>query len=298
MLASDSLHHPGTSSSDQLIQVGWLESEEDYECESYESEEEASEEFLEAIEENPKRIRLDVSSPQVNDAECSICFEELDDSVTICSCNSRFCQGCLKEYIHHQIKRQGLKSIQISSLKQIRCNVWELEMSNGFAIKCPSKNCPSSIWSNRLSPNICSWLSPLCRECYSFSGGAKKDDFFCGNCRKNICRDCRKDHPSQVTCNDYSAWLLDNFEAEDRIRIWASNNELVKHCPKCSNLIEKNGGCSHMMCTKCQTSFNWEDAKRFHITPIRKLRNTLVSNRSWRRGQRLRRRGMVVFRKS
>ena len=29
-------------------------------------------------------------------------------------------------------------------------------------------------------------------------------------------------------------------------------------CPKCRAVIEKNGGCSHMRCSRCGTSFNWQ----------------------------------------
>lgn len=30
-------------------------------------------------------------------------------------------------------------------------------------------------------------------------------------------------------------------------------------CPKCRALIEKNGGCSAMRCTRCNTTFSWQE---------------------------------------
>ena len=32
----------------------------------------------------------------------------------------------------------------------------------------------------------------------------------------------------------------------------------VKRCPKCKYPIEKNGGCPHMSCGMCGTSFCWQ----------------------------------------
>lgn len=32
-------------------------------------------------------------------------------------------------------------------------------------------------------------------------------------------------------------------------------------CPYCQVAIEKNGGCDHMNCTRCKSSFNWTQAK-------------------------------------
>lgn len=32
----------------------------------------------------------------------------------------------------------------------------------------------------------------------------------------------------------------------------------AKYCPTCKYLIEKNGGCDHMRCTNCSTTFDWE----------------------------------------
>jgi hypothetical protein len=35
-------------------------------------------------------------------------------------------------------------------------------------------------------------------------------------------------------------------------------------CPGCRVPIEKNGGCNHMQCKRCQLSFNWDQAKNFY----------------------------------
>lgn len=45
--------------------------------------------------------------------------------------------------------------------------------------------------------------------------------------------------------------------AERAFESWSRNNH-IKLCPSCSVPIVKNGGCSSMRCTRCQTSFRWD----------------------------------------
>mmetsp|Transcript_1021 Transcript_1021/g.997 ORF Transcript_1021/g.997 Transcript_1021/m.997 type:complete len:162 (-) Transcript_1021:5-490(-) len=35
------------------------------------------------------------------------------------------------------------------------------------------------------------------------------------------------------------------------------DGERVRRCPKCQAPIEKNGGCNHMVCTRCGRNFDW-----------------------------------------
>ena len=37
----------------------------------------------------------------------------------------------------------------------------------------------------------------------------------------------------------------------------------VKKCPKCSILIEKNGGCDHMTCKMCRHEWWWSTGKAY-----------------------------------
>jgi hypothetical protein len=36
----------------------------------------------------------------------------------------------------------------------------------------------------------------------------------------------------------------------------------LRRCPECSTIIEKNEGCSSMVCYLCGHNFRWDDAKR------------------------------------
>ena len=68
----------------------------------------------------------------------------------------------------------------------------------------------------------------------------------------------RKTVPKSV----YRSLLL-TLEDEERIIqeiLSAERTELLntQPCPKCHVRIEKNGGCSHMFCSRCNTHFTWQ----------------------------------------
>mmetsp|Transcript_51404 Transcript_51404/g.76894 ORF Transcript_51404/g.76894 Transcript_51404/m.76894 type:complete len:131 (+) Transcript_51404:280-672(+) len=63
-----------------------------------------------------------------------------------------------------------------------------------------------------------------------------------------------------------------SWEARDKLYqsiIWGEEkNSDWKSCPSCTELINKNGGCSHMKCGYCGCRFDWNDAQA--ITNVKK----------------------------
>ncbi|CAF5052154.1 unnamed protein product, partial [Rotaria sp. Silwood1] len=47
--------------------------------------------------------------------------------------------------------------------------------------------------------------------------------------------------------------LLQEILTAERI-----NSQGIQYCPQCHIAIEKNGGCSHMHCTRCNFDFTWQ----------------------------------------
>lgn len=71
------------------------------------------------------------------------------------------------------------------------------------------------------------------------------------------CFGCRTDAHLPVSCELVQKWELKNRD-EGGDATWIRVN--TKLCPKCSNPIEKNGGCMHMTCRKpggCGHEFCW-----------------------------------------
>jgi hypothetical protein len=40
----------------------------------------------------------------------------------------------------------------------------------------------------------------------------------------------------------------------------------TQHCPNCHVRIEKNGGCSHMHCSRCDHHFTWESIQKPEVS--------------------------------
>jgi len=263
--------------------------------------EEWEEEFEEELEEEdsedevievPKKLYL--APVLLKPSECSICLEEFEDLHSF-SCGHYFCKSCIQEYVKHQIRQLRIQTVSVSSLKKIKPRVAFLETKHTFGVLCPSRGCKNHISQEKLAP-ICTFLDKLCRVCLKLSTKVVKDKLFCENCLINICGSCRRNHPDNISCDVYFAWWIENSQTEDKVKYWCSTNPLVKKCPKCSSVIEKNGGCTHMFCQNCNTAFDWEkDAKRFAFTTriFGSPAIPKIPSRKWRRKQRIRRRGAI-----
>eukprot|EP00924_Labyrinthula_sp_SR-Ha-C_P014133 maker-scaffold_77-snap-gene-0.5-mRNA-1 protein AED:0.00 eAED:0.00 QI:110/1/1/1/0/0/2/239/510 len=93
--------------------------------------------------------------------------------------------------------------------------------------------------------------------------------FKCSSCGYSSCVVCKKmwtfgvlDH-SQISCQSFKQ-LVKEQAATDEERLTDEKLEelkskgVVKPCPSCEEMIEKNGGCSHMICYKCRKDFCWK----------------------------------------
>ena len=58
-------------------------------------------------------------------------------------------------------------------------------------------------------------------------------------------------------------WKKENEQADTKFQQLCERERKrgkTKQCPKCKNMITKNGGCDHMHCTKCKLHFSWKKA--------------------------------------
>mmetsp|Transcript_8328 Transcript_8328/g.12728 ORF Transcript_8328/g.12728 Transcript_8328/m.12728 type:complete len:140 (+) Transcript_8328:607-1026(+) len=68
-------------------------------------------------------------------------------------------------------------------------------------------------------------------------------------CRLSLCLMCNHEDHSPGTCFISDQWL-EKEKNESPNMAWVKLN--TKACPKCKVSIEKNQGCNHMTCWKCQ----------------------------------------------
>lgn len=86
---------------------------------------------------------------------------------------------------------------------------------------CPSPGCTYAIKSNKMLV-------------YRTTCGCK--------CGKEFCFNCGEDSHDPISCEFIKKWQLNGNEKSLEYFF-----KKTKPCPKCKSLIEKNGGCNHMV---------------------------------------------------
>jgi len=206
----------------------------------------------------------------VNDNECSICYCEFDSVVVKLDCGHQFCASCVSSYLRVKIAENPRFRHQksIVSREGIAVVVKILQL---VGVKCPHFNCREIIDNVKIrsiadeetyekfdrfaldetlsAMQHAGQLNPCPLRCGYFT----QEDCLCVN------PDCRKIQLFQRKEAERIRQL--NIQNERNFREWATKNPgLVKLCPTCFVQIEKNGGCDHMYCSKCQKSFLWSQA--------------------------------------
>lgn len=81
----------------------------------------------------------------------------------------------------------------------------------------------------------------------------------CDECQFTWCFFCHAPWHEKMTCKEYQ-------HGEKLLKAWASqkdqNQQNAQKCPRCKIFISRNGGCPHMVCSKCHCDFCYNCGKR------------------------------------
>lgn len=69
-----------------------------------------------------------------------------------------------------------------------------------------------------------------------------------------FCFDCQYENHLPCSCVTAAKWIKRCQDDSETVN-WIESN--TQNCPRCSSLIEKNGGCNHMVCQHCSFKFCW-----------------------------------------
>jgi len=195
-------------------------------------------------------IMYEPSPGEIVDGTCEICMEETK-LIPLGHCHHAFCKSCLAH--------------------------WFRSSSNGVTRpQCPHSGCnlPVSVYDikavlgdaeadrvDQLMLQRCLAEMPDFRWCprCSYGGffvdqeGAIKQckDAVCGSCGYMFCTQCHQEAHPGITCASKCLQKIGVARSER----WMSEN--TKPCPACHVPIVKNGGCSHMKCSRCHYEFCW-----------------------------------------
>lgn len=226
---------------------------------------------------NPRAYYLNVlfQDPSTNDHSngtgketCSIMVEcdentKSHDLVRIQPCFHPFCLGCLTSYVTRMVSdnqslvgcipcpQAGCKVvIDDSKIIGLLCN--EDDSGNNETEAALSKY-HRFIGSNFVEHNkyLTNCPTPNCSKVAQISDDPSTEAIECPDCLTLFCFICGNNWHEPLTCAQ-----VKQFESFDHESLtWISRN--TKKCPKCKWPIEKNKGCDHMTCMKCNHEFCW-----------------------------------------
>ncbi|XP_068088702.1 cullin-9 isoform X2 [Hyperolius riggenbachi] len=203
---------------------------------------------------------------------CPVCVSPLspvDDPPSLC-CGHSCCKNCWNEYLTTRIEQNLVLNCtcpttdcmaqptsefihKIISSKEV-IQKYEKALLRGFV-----ESCSNLTWCT--NPQGCDRI--LCKE--GLGTGAA-----CAKCSWISCFNCSfPEAHYPASCSHMSQWMDDGGFYEG-MTVEAQSKHLAKliskHCPSCQAPIEKNEGCLHMTCAKCNHGFCWRCLKPWKPT--------------------------------
>ncbi|CDW77391.1 ibr domain containing protein [Stylonychia lemnae] len=199
---------------------------------------------------------------QDENIQCEICYEliQTPDIIKL-HCNHQYCQICLKEMILYASNQSG----EVHKLKcpSSQCSaVLERSVIRNLLDMDEFKRYLRLIENHEMTFEKDKKFCPVA-ECEGvIERKANQKKTICQKCQNNVCFDCQSIWHENESCEKYQ---------EKNCVNWADCKG-AQRCPKCKTLIEKNEGCNHMTCYKCQHDFCWVCGLPFnHIIHSKKM---------------------------
>jgi hypothetical protein len=178
-----------------------------------------------------------------NIEECIVCGDEQHREELIRPCEHGYCDSCLQN---------GFKSALLSKTPFKCCKkALSVEGCLGLSTEFVAEYEEMILELSTLKPLYCSNA-----QCAKFLPPRVivGDIGTCEKCRSQTCRHCRRRvHPGTFCEEDTETKAVKDLA---RQKGW-------KTCPGCNHLIERQSGCLHMICSRCQTAFCYRCSKRW-----------------------------------
>ncbi|CAI2375636.1 unnamed protein product [Moneuplotes crassus] len=180
-------------------------------------------------------------------------FGDLSDKTVTLECKHTFCYECLRQHFSHQIRRKVLQNTCPSCHRAVSEDLAQTVLSSAdigrlLSFKrhdmvdkdtdlywCPQPGCKLYVRAPGVKP-----------------GTAHKATCECGH---TFCTGCHEAWHEGKSCRKFQVRRMGTLV----------NNKVVKPCPKCDTLIEKNQGCDHMTCSVCKYEFWWTTGERYGL---------------------------------
>ena len=197
--------------------------------------------------------------------ECQVCLEESPIRPLSC-CSSPVCSSCISSHLSSHINEAQIRIIcpscpHIFTREEILALLASDDQNNDTAERYKRfyadinhephiKTCPNCCALKEIDKHLVEgvrWRKTIPRH------------VTCDECQFHWCFYCHAPWHEKMTCKDYR-------EGEKLLRAWAAqtdnNQQNAQQCPRCKVFISRNGGCPHMVCSKCHCDFCYNCGKR------------------------------------
>jgi ariadne-1 len=206
-------------------------------------------------QDNGKRKALKISEASLT---CPICFDIFKSEEMIAMpCSHSFCKDCWRGYLTSKIGDGP--SCTLSFCPAVGCHELVTEIEVQSAVPDLLEKYRSYQLRNFVDFDQCSrWcIGTDCEHIAVMQNHADVDEklvAICEPCNISFCMKCGEEPHAPINCCALKDWNA-LCKSESANVQWIISK--TKPCPKCGSRIEKNQGCNHMRCLKCQHGFCW-----------------------------------------
>lgn len=205
--------------------------------------------------------------PVINDetgetitSECGICFTttSTDDDASLIrpeNCHHLFCAECWTQYLNVKIFEDD--SGGMLSCAAYNCNAL---LDDTMVLKLITESKIRTKFEYAITNTFVQCDSWLCWcpaiDCHSYAIRVEQKltcKVTC-KCGYQFCFGCGEFNHEPIDCALLKRWTN---TVKDDFKTVAWLTQYAKKCTKCKVHIEKNGGCNHMTCRKCEHEFCW-----------------------------------------
>lgn len=186
---------------------------------------------------------------------CEICYASVPEQLMSgLECGHKFCLNCWTSYLTTKIMDEGMG--QTISCAAHNCDILVDDVTVMKLVSAPHVK----LKYQHLITNSFVECNRLLRWCptpdcgHVIKGQYVSDKPVTCRCGHTFCFACGQNWHDPVKCNILRKWIK-KCDDDSETSNWIAAN--TKECPKCRSIIEKDGGCNHMVCKKCRFDFCW-----------------------------------------
>ena len=209
----------------------------------------ANEASLKQLPNSKTRLRknqqhtMEEEEEKVNNITCPICLGSMSEhcNITLSNCQHSFHLQCLQDYLQEMTNGKrfpircamdGCASLELENEMLENLDKNYQEKFDSFTLKHFVETYSSQVFS---CPSAdCEYFAFVDKQCRHFQ---------CEKCKKEYCMECGEGWHGEMSCEQAE---FSGIAKKNRYR----------QCSSCHMYIEKNGGCSSMVC-RCKYHFIW-----------------------------------------